>query len=285
MNLTLDDRAARCFLCGADELIPRLMDKSFSVIACGRCGLTWRTDPPARKSSPVLTAMPVEMSVAEMEEISTFRRPPGLLLNVGRSNSDLLETARMFGFNSRSVEDLEECAEPAHQRRTWRRPDTDPGYDVIRLEGALENDPDPHYLLQRAACLLGEKGLLVISAADFTGWDFPLYGEGARLLPPDLPRWFFSPHALDALLSQNGWKVLKISVYNVPQSPYAFGPSVDSAIPPHAGAILPAYSVFPAQTVRRFRILARRAEMRVPQVLVESARQPVEAPNPMGMEM
>jgi hypothetical protein len=211
-----------------------------------------------------------------MEEISLFRQPPGLLLNVGRANSDLLETARMFGFKPLAVPGIEEeCKEETPPRLT-RRPQVDPSYDVIRLEGALENDPDPRSLLQRAACLLGEKGLLVISAADFGGWEFPLHGEGAALLTPDLPRWFFSPRALETLLAHSGWRIVKVSVYQSQQPPFAFGPSQDSAVPPHPGAMLPVLNLFPRQTVQRFRILARRQELRRPQALVERARQPRE---------
>lgn len=272
--LKTDDKTTRCLLCGEDSLVPRLMEGRFQVVACSRCGLAWRLDQPAHQPADgIQAAMPVEMSIAEMEEISLFRQPPGLLLNVGRNNSDLLETARMYGFQPRTVSALEDCAESVSPRR-YNASDPDTTYDVIRLEGALENDPDPRSLLARAACLLGEKGLLVITAADFSEWEYPLHAEGASLLPPDLPRWFFSPHALERLLDQCGWKVLKLSQYQVPQSPFAFGPSLDSAVPPHPGAILPAFSAFPAQTVQRFRILARRHEMRRPLALVERARQP-----------
>jgi hypothetical protein len=281
-----NEKLTRCMICGGDELVARLMDRGFQVMACTHCGLAWKLgDSREKPADSAGSALMPDFSLSEMEEISLYRRPPGVLLNVGRHSSDMLETARMYGFRPLTLPKLEECTEPtaAHSRR--RVADDQPTYDVIRLDGALENDPDPRSLLQRAACLMGEKGLLVVSSSDLSRWEAPLYGEGASLMPPDLPRWFFSPHALETLLTQCGWKVLKISTYDVHQQPFAFGPSQDQAVPPQPGALMPVFNTFPTQMVSRFRILARRLELRAPLELVERARQPREERVPAGLEL
>ncbi len=284
-NLEESD-AESCRICGAETAQGwnprlRLATVCVQVVSCPNCGFAWRKDAPARDEAPILTphrnlaasgslsASP-ESGIEEMEEIRLFFDSPGNLLNVGNDSSDIIETARIYGWKSQAVTALEEaevCAElvPACPREA-RLPSCHGAFHVVRLEDALENAPDPGEYLLRIAGYLAGKGLLIINAVDFSHWDFALFGEGSPDLTESIPRWFFTPRIMQTLLEKCGFRVLKITPYRVPQLGFPQEPANDSRIPlssPCGGSLDRTVKNVPF--VSRFRIIAqsaRRASLR-----------------------
>jgi len=280
-------REERCLLCGSHDWVVRLCGPDFEVRRCGDCGLAWRRDRQAGLPAPHSAQLPEgagfaagSAGVEEIEEISRLCRPPGLLLNVGRDGANILETARLYGWNPALVDELEEVPEEEFAA-FFRDPAGGlpplPEYDVIRLQGALEQCRDPREYLSRADRWLGGRGLLVIGATDFRAWDFPLRGEGATLLDRDLPRWFFTPRTLEALLLQTGYHVVKVSSGRAPETDpgVRYWPLHDNGPEPRTGGLPP------QPAAGTFRLYARRDEKRLPLARRSRDRQaqPWEAPN------
>ena len=164
---------------------------------------------PMKYSIPQNVTSP-QVGVAEIEEICRFLRPPGRFLNVGRDCSDIMETARLFGWTSESVTELRKRSESEIEDLS-SAVSLQQRYNVVRMEGSLERALNPESLLERAGQYLCRNGLLVITMPDYSNWDFSLYGQGESLLPMDLPCWFFTPDTLKRLLMRLGYKVLGLS--------------------------------------------------------------------------
>jgi len=273
-----------CILCGCDINHPRLLDRTIRIVSCARCGLAWRQDngfqdivsdigqsrailaplpysvgmdlpdlPPADRKTP-------EPGVAEMDEINSLKHPPGAFLNVGSDDVDILETARVCGWRALCRADLPDFWTMAPQYGVPSASATPSsqvadGYDVIRLEGTLERSPDPQAYLRNAACYLNSQGLLVISGADFSAWDFPIRGQGGSLMPMDVPHWFFTPKTFGALLRRCGFTVLRVSTLPDP----------------------PRFRIFARRAERRAARDLRGWERRVPPQSTPKRREPVRA--------
>jgi hypothetical protein len=278
---TMETNAGCCLICGAEaagkwEPRLRLATADVRVVSCPNCGFTWRTDAGARAGSTCplarrepaafgcLTASP-EAGIEEMEEIRLFFDSPGSLLNVGNDSSDIIETARIYGWKSQTVAAIEEAevyAEPVSAYPRDVRPQSRRGtFHVVRLEDALENAPDPGDYLHKIAAYLDGKGLLIVNAVDFSRWDFALFGEGSPNLPGSIPRWFFTPRILQTLLEKSGFRVLKITPYRVPQIGFPLEPAVDARFPQSAsGRSALDFTAENAPFVSRFRIIAQSAQ-------------------------
>jgi SAM-dependent methyltransferase len=224
------------------------------IFCCDQCGLAflhpphWKHPQSARRGTDIPTvtgalndaacgcrawrivAAP-EMGQDELKEIGQFSQPPGRLLNVGNDFTDILETARLFGWNSSTLNapDLEEFAGRPQKAAPAA---TSQSYDVIRLENSLEKAENPKEYLEKVQKILNKNGLLVVTAPDSRGWDFPIYGQGLSLWPLDLPRWFFTAQTLTELLNVSGYKVLKVTTF---ETRYAFPPDFPALDPQISG--------------------------------------------------
>jgi len=220
------------------------------------------------------------VSREEVEEIGQFKKPPGNLLCVGQDHGDILETARLYGWNSQVIFNLTDNQTADFDAPVSAGPavTVERRYDVIRLEHSLENAPDPRIYLKTVGKILSPTGLLVISTPDISTWDFPLYGQGSELWSVDLPIWFFTQESLKRLLVDCGFKVLKISPFRVLKAPPSCDPAPDMAHPYCGdGAIPPSLGFDPPLTKcsvstvtrfgpggRHFRVFARWNERRIP---------------------
>lgn len=270
-----------CLICGSESAggeSPRLRLATavVRVVSCPNCGFAWRVDvhphtgtapfPPQRDSAPYrgLSTSP-ESGIEEMEEIRLFFDSPGSLLNIGNDSSDIIETARIYGWKSQAVAALEEaeiCVEEVPANQWESRPQSCRGaFHVVRLEDALENAPDPDDYLLRIAGYLEGRGLLIVNTVDFSRWDFALFGEGSPVPTEFIPRWFFTPRSLQSLLVKSGFRILKITPYQVPHLAFPQEPADDSRFPQSArwgGA--PGQPAENKQFASRFRILAQNAQ-------------------------
>ncbi|MCX6640228.1 MAG: class I SAM-dependent methyltransferase [bacterium] len=213
--------------CDVQTALPFAPSKivDYEVVTCAECGFSFRstTGTRADDTSPRLSAgvnttagkLNIrDARIDEIEEISQFRCPPGTFLNVGSDLGEIVETARIFGWHPTTITSIEsEIRSDAQPICPPNQPDGK--YDVLRLEGSLENSFDPRAYLRNVSRLLKNKGVLVISMTDCSDWDFPVFGEGASLWRTTLPRWFFTPSTLSRLLALCGFKVLKVTSTNV----------------------------------------------------------------------
>ncbi|MBU0518624.1 class I SAM-dependent methyltransferase [bacterium] len=269
-----------CFSAGVESLLSASNEQKREILQCQCCGLLQSKGTPGYRlnggeipatCSPdgisgghnhhhvfqLQGAISPDFGHRELAEINAYTHPPGTFLNIGNDSMDILETARLKGWNSAAVAWIEEASSQQNNSvlqkglRSLR-------YDVVRLENSLENSPEPVSFLQRISRLLRKDGLLVISTPDCTGWDFKLAGDGTHLFQNDLPCWFFTPRTMELLLQRAGFKVLKSSNFNM-----RFGPSTSkrstSSPPdiagdaPHGELLLPEANM----NVRFFRVLAR----------------------------
>jgi len=206
------------------------------ILQCERCGLMQSTGMPLSNlhdgEKPVFTmadsphegdvtsvsvplgALSPDFGKREIAEINSFNNPPGTFLNIGHDSMDILETARLKGWNSAAVAWIEEAS--ANQTASVVQKGLGKlRYDVVRLESSLEFSREPISFLQRIARVMRKEGLLVISTPDCTGWDFNLFGDGSFRLDNDIPCWFFTPETLRLLLEKVGFKVIKVTNFTM----------------------------------------------------------------------
>ncbi|TKJ42313.1 hypothetical protein CEE37_01135 [candidate division LCP-89 bacterium B3_LCP] len=257
--------------------------EDYRVISCKSCGLTFRQDfssdsktplpyphfPPGGpeedttvqsiRSRPDSDSTPF-LGFEELNDVSDFLTPPGSLLNIGDDGTDILETARLQGWDSSVMSHLE--PELIAQPEAAIGEDLlQQQYDVIRLENSLERTADPFALIEKVSGMLQKDGLLVITTPDISDWDFQIYGEGPSLWPIDLPRWFFTPDVLERLLAISSYKVLKVSRFSMtvrlPEEVHLGGPTLELS---PISVTTPELSELAVQDIPFFRILARRNE-------------------------
>lgn len=83
-------------------------------------------------------------------------------------------------------------------------------FDVITLWNTIEHMPDPLCSLKTAASLTEPGALLVLSTGDASG---PLARRNLRdwnLMTPPHHLFFFTPHTIDELLSESGFRLRRI---------------------------------------------------------------------------
>ncbi len=292
-------RFVTCFADGASRKVDpeetpggTLHTAPFHILRCLSCGLMRRDTndygkmPPTPSASFSDTTSPKhseyrgvavspELGHREIEEINHYKPPPGTFLNIGGDQADVLEIARMKGWYSAALRNLSSAVAgdnvPRFERSLSRLK-----YDVVRLEGMLERADNPKTVLDQISGVLRRRGLLVISTPDCDRWGFPLYGQGASLFPPDPPRWFFTAKTLKRLLTECGYKVLKITTYKldfqpIPRNGFA-------ALPPDIGTDGAGGDFIPPQALpsaRFLRVLARADEKRATIAKRETSREPI----------
>jgi SAM-dependent methyltransferase len=209
-----------------------------------------------------------------MEEIALFRPPPGALLNVGLDGFDIIETARLYGWQSSS--ETGQYGTHAEQSQTpCATCISEEEFDVVRLQGSLERVDDPVAFLEQMSGILRRNGVLVVSLPDFSGWEDPLYGEGPALWPVDLPKWFFTPQTLEHLLAAAGYTTLKVTTFTA-TAHQPIGTDLSSY---HTDQALPINLdedgiISSGQRIPYFRVIARREEKRAAATRKLAARQP-----------
>ncbi len=277
-------------------------DTCISIVKCVRCGLSFRQRPRYNSiqsfinTSFTLGITPRSLTICsdlstpefmtthntgqeEIEEIGQFTQPPGSLLNIDNDSTDILETARVFGWRSEAVDSLDPAG--LDQRENCANTEISDGkYDVIRMANTLERADNPIQYLKQIRGSLQESGLLVISTPDCSSWDFPLHGQGASLQPVDLPLWFFTSATLTQLLERSGFTILKVATFTY-RVPLTYDASEDESllnmIEFHPSADSSAISPYPDP--KFLRIFARRSEKQISEAaaLKESASLPIES--------
>ncbi len=269
-----------------------------AITRCKKCGLAFNMHPssdtnyslsprhstlggesesyshPAIKYIPEFFDIP-ENGQREIEEISQFTQPPGTFLNIGGDCTDIIETARICGWQSETSDDIQNDLPTAHDLLPARNHLAD-RYNVIRLDNFLERTENPIASLKQFERSLRQNGVLVISTPDCRDWDFPLYGDGYYLLGTNFPRWFFTPDSLAQMLEQCGYRVLKVSSFTTKQTVRLTSYVEETPFPRVCEGMLteiPSVSVSPQ--ARYFRIYAKPDEKRISNVFHIEEQEPI----------
>jgi hypothetical protein len=217
-----------CLLCGGNDFSPVFIPQAPAEVAthspdqvliCTECGLAFKY--PQAEDRWDVTSSPVchdDYLDRLAEQIETTSDEELWLQQFSRIQQD--------GNVSEDLERFDEMA--VGLTGNWEHENV----EAIRLDGTLEAAANPIHELQRSARRLGAKGLLIVTVADFSEWQKPLYGEGASLQPQALPNWFFTPATLARLLQHCGFKVLRVTRQNYPQPAIYPAPSLNMSKPP-----------------------------------------------------
>lgn len=255
-----------------------------TVLGCKSCGLGFRQDvevyestamselvdshfaPQNHQNSSLISVPPhppldPEAGWEELQEIGQYKNPPGDLLTIGGIPGDMIESSRLFGWNASFSQDFPQNFDLKNQLAVSKK--SVPKFDVIHIEYSLERADNPFKYVHQVGKILRKDGLLVITFPDSRFCDYPLFGEGNTLWPVDLPKWFFSPDAIQYLLDQTGFKILKIQTVSTSlDSLFTTNPEIPSKENP------------PLQlpSVQYLRVFTRREEERAPIFLTKKVR-------------
>lgn len=215
------------------------------VLCCAVCGGAWLAEPPARRD---LTALYQEdyyakgsgqrflvlfdralvaLKTLRYRDIRSKVAGTGALLDIGCGRGELLEVFQRHGWSVLGTQLSATAAAAARGRgvevRLGDLPELalDPArFQVITLFHVLEHLPEPERHLRCVAGLLAEDGLLVVEVPNFRTLGFRILGR--RNLCFDHPHHlhFFSPRALQELLSRCGFRCGSRRFFSFEYSPF-----------------------------------------------------------------
>ena len=154
--------------------------------------------------------------------MASFRQPPGRLLDVGCGPGLFLEEARRQGWDVRGVELARWACEEARNRlgaAVVEQGDTlqllklNLGtFDVVAALDVIEHVSDPRSFLIQLSAMLRPGGLLVLTLPRWDSLVARLWRKHWRLIF-SAHLFYFTSRALQRLLSQVGFKTLRVKWY------------------------------------------------------------------------
>lgn len=179
-----------CSLCGSrdDKIIFSSLDKTFSqnrqcypVVRCNRCGLVYLNPRPAPAAKAEFYSLGYAFTADRPENSQPLhhyqpvidrlkKMKPGRLLDVGTGNSPFLPEMRRLGWDVYGTEvdgGLVDYFRENHQIELFHGELAGAGYaeasfDAVTILGVLEHVPDPLQIIQEAARILKDDGILAL---------------------------------------------------------------------------------------------------------------------------
>ena len=236
---------AKCRICFSETFDLRFVKNNFRIEQCCRCGLTQVTNsPPSSEidsyydedfftkfydrllNDPKRQAYEYNKFNFRLEEIEQFIPHKGKILDVGCSFGFFLDAARGKGWQPFGVEISEFAANYA--RNNFDLPvmtdlleelALDSGYfDVIALWNVIEHVEKPTQLIEEAARILKEGGLLVLTTGNIDSPIAKLRKAKWRVLIPPIHLSYFSPRSIKHLLNSYNLEI----IYQTCALPYEF---------------------------------------------------------------
>ncbi|AJF60200.1 MAG: 2-polyprenyl-3-methyl-5-hydroxy-6-metoxy-1,4-benzoquinol methylase [archaeon GW2011_AR10] len=213
-----------------------------SIEKCSSCGIS-RTFPVPKPNyagekekhlNYLLERKKVEGFMEELlEEVKKFK-PSGKLLDVGCSVGILLELAERSGYSVKGVEPSRIAAAEAKKalgkkavkEALFEDSGFPPRYfDLVVFNHVFEHFQEPAAALKEAKRILRKKGVVVIGVPDFESRLAGIKKQNWVYLNPEEHVWHFGHKILPALLSRNGFRVLKVKI-NKPFFPISLNPFI-----------------------------------------------------------
>ncbi|MDD5617609.1 MAG: class I SAM-dependent methyltransferase [Candidatus Omnitrophica bacterium] len=244
MGKDINMEKVSCSICGSSASKKYCDVKGFNIVSCCNCGLVYINP---RYSGEELNKLygenyfkqfSTQRKVDYMKDrqfrrndfntrlkgISRFKKC-GKVLDVGCAAGFFLEVARDNGWDSYGVELSDYAASFA---RDMLKLNVKSGelegakfdsnlFDVITLFDVIEHVRDPGRLLKEARRVLKNDGLLVITTPNIDSVCAKVFKDRFHLLDP-LHLVYFSPKTMTAMLSKEGFKVIKLEYpyFNTP---------------------------------------------------------------------
>ena len=238
----------RCVLCGRDGPLEAFdaPEPGFQVLRCPSCGLgrSWPEVPDAEigryytetyygKGNVRFNAVFERMTrlfQRRRTRVLHERVPIGPVLDVGCGRGFLLGYLRELGYKPRGVEFSDTSA--WHARHVLglevatgdflAMPIEKEGFNAIVFWHTLEHFSRPVEMLSRARESLKSGGLLVVAVPNFESLQALFFGRGWFHL--DVPRHYFhfGTKSLEALLSRQGFRVIRVDHFCFEQNPYGW---------------------------------------------------------------
>ncbi|MDR0551585.1 MAG: class I SAM-dependent methyltransferase [Spirochaetaceae bacterium] len=225
-----------CIICGGTKFSRSLVCEGFSFVKCCKCGLV-RQNPPGDPASVLERynkydylgyELQNEMRFFNLERVSLidiglpsiekvlFGRGQNKFLDVGCATGALLNFMRGRGWQVAGVEISRAQAAFARNERgldVRPLPLEDAGFaagsfDVIHAAHLIEHLVRPDTFVRKAAELLNQDGLFIITTPNIDGFQARLFGHKWRSAIYD-HLYLFSRSTLSTLLVKNGFYILK----------------------------------------------------------------------------
>lgn len=134
------------------------------------------------------------------------------LLDFGAGTGDLLQAARIKGYEIAGVEPNAQARKRAEEKGISLNHDLPTGkrYQIITMWHVLEHLPDPEKELGKIKDLLHDDGTIFMAVPNFNSYDAKYYGEFWAAY--DVPRhlWHFSKKAMRLLTDKLGMEIEEI---------------------------------------------------------------------------
>jgi 2-polyprenyl-3-methyl-5-hydroxy-6-metoxy-1,4-benzoquinol methylase len=163
------------------------------------------------------------------------------LLDVGCGSATLLGLMKQRGFEVRGFDSSEEAAQIAKSEngvdvtvgnRLQDAGFADGSFDLVTLFHVMEHVTDPRSVLAEVRRLLKPSGRLVLQVPNIESWQFSFFG--VRWYGLDVPRHVvnYSNRAMQKLLAESGFKVVRTRHFNLRDNAPAFASSMFPVLDP-----------------------------------------------------
>jgi len=231
----------KCNLCGSDNNTVALSKRGYNVLRCNDCGFKFSNCMPSREDLDEIYGkgyftnynqnkygyedynkhkhLYIDLFVRKIEEIEKMKSR-GSLLDVGCATGVMLDVARLRGWDVRGV-DLSAYASGI--AREYYNLDVftgtlheaafdDRSFDVVFMYDVIEHLTDPRSLLEEAARVLKDDGLLVINTPNVEGFLAKLLHSKWFHYKLQTHLAYFSPETLGTMLDSVGMEQICTSV-------------------------------------------------------------------------
>ena len=208
----------------------------YAILRCWSCGLVFASPHPTRDE---LDRMYSKSFFQVGEKFAGLARSPGMLnaerrvlrllaspgvlrgrwLDVGCATGDFMVAARPHVKQITGIEMSTYAVDQARARGLhnvmagdFLEVSFDAGLvDVVTMWDVIEHVPDPLAALRRAADVLRDDGMLVLSTGDVESLAARMTGRFWHLMIPPRHLYFFSPATIGTLLVRAGFEILSVS--------------------------------------------------------------------------
>jgi SAM-dependent methyltransferase len=210
--------------CDVAWLDPRPIDEDLGLAYAGyythggaprrRSGRLGRMDAVLyRKVSGIVGRMAgVDAERARSDVLYLDRRPPGVLLDVGCGDGEVMRRLERLGWRALGTDPDARAVDAARARGLDARRGhleevglAEASVDAITMRHVVEHLPDPRGTLAECRRLLRPRGCLVLSTPNVRSLGHRLFGAAWRGLEPPRHLQLFSPRALGILALEAGF--------------------------------------------------------------------------------